>query len=1116
MTAWYECGPAPLERLRRIVNLAGARGAVLSPREAYRQELTACRVLELLSRDRGAVIADDVGMGKTYEALAVASLALARGTHHRVVVVTPRPPVRRKWEKDLAQFATCNIVDAETRRMLELSLLGARIGDDAPLAAGEAAATDGRGVAGESTHGEYMSRLVEDAERDGIIFVHQHQLAPTFPGPAQSGFLLSRALRAYGCQTRTVKKLVRKAGFPVPSHDDVPGWLVRAADRASDLRPELGRFVGEWRAAPDPARARDVCNEFRWHLLRAAIGKADLLVVDEAHTLKATSFGRAVRRVFADVDRRLFLSATPFQVSVDEIDEMVNVLWDGASPAELQGLGARLGAFIGAKDELDERWNAVPPEQVAAAADAIRRGGAPANALAPVKEVASAWSRTLDAKERAAAALGRFVVRSVRKEKAEYRVLFLGDPDPARTTRGRVDDDGLMDRAARGVPILPHDVVVLATERLLAELRRSGDDRTFVAQIRQNATSSYGALRKWLDDGLRDGDGGPRFLDGADHATASCARVLSRMLPSKNDARSVHPKVRATAHLAATHALDLGKTLVFTGRRQTASEVAAQVNRIVDERLLRHVPGHAATAPERRQRLRRELLGNGLLSLAVRENPVRTILPRLAGLPEVPPECRRIDDELLDAAGAAFGHDGLDAEGLLLAVSAVILRRLEGDRPALLARRLGALSDGERALLEVVRSRGARPGRASPRRRRELGGLLGFLLEGPDLFAPWAPILRPLSLDERRLFERAAAAVVSHPILVSRSVPVGGGTWGIEVLEAVAAGLQEVALRIDRALERVLAGGAGTRGDRLRVIVELLGAKKAEHVAAALVEDDVKAQLRRDAFNLPFGPYVVVATPRFGEGIDLHRECSRVVHHDAHWNPAVLEQRTGRVDRIHSRTAREGCALEVYLPFVKGSVDEQILRRAFERASWYDALLGGTRDASVLKQVEDAGDEDAGPSRAEVEGTKARRRFPWDLARRLEIDLAPEVPSGGEPPPAAAPSPYAPDRPSDAAPPGAAARRILTGLEPAQVHVSHGAEDSIVLECRTALVKTLRVEALVSATDVSFISGASRVRVSSREDALRERIVFALADLVAAATAPAGAGAVSGRESPAA
>ena len=57
-------------------------------------------------------------------------------------------------------------------------------------------------------------------------------------------------------------------------------------------------------------------------------------------------------------------------------------------------------------------------------------------------------------------------------------------------------------------------------------------------------------------------------------------------------------------------------------------------------------------------------------------------------------------------------------------------------------------------------------------------------------------------------------------------------------------------------------------------------------------------------FNTPLVPEVLIVTTVGQEGIDLHRECSHVVHHDLPWNPATLEQRTGRVDRIGSKAER--------------------------------------------------------------------------------------------------------------------------------------------------------------------------------------------------------------------
>jgi len=50
-------------------------------------------------------------------------------------------------------------------------------------------------------------------------------------------------------------------------------------------------------------------------------------------------------------------------------------------------------------------------------------------------------------------------------------------------------------------------------------------------------------------------------------------------------------------------------------------------------------------------------------------------------------------------------------------------------------------------------------------------------------------------------------------------------------------------------------------------------------------------------FNLPGPPYVLLCTKIAREGIDLHLWCRRVVQYDLEWNPALMEQQIGRVDR---------------------------------------------------------------------------------------------------------------------------------------------------------------------------------------------------------------------------
>jgi hypothetical protein len=102
-------------------------------------------------------------------------------------------------------------------------------------------------------------------------------------------------------------------------------------------------------------------------------------------------------------------------------------------------------------------------------------------------------------------------------------------------------------------------------------------------------------------------------------------------------------------------------------------------------------------------------------------------------------------------------------------------------------------------------------------------------------------------------------------------------------------------------------------------------------------------------FNTPLLPEILICTSVGAEGIDLHRHCRRVIHYDLAWNPALVEQRTGRIDRIGSKTFRERervkfepkPALEVGIPFLAGTYDERMFDELRMRAQTFEVLTGG-------------------------------------------------------------------------------------------------------------------------------------------------------------------------------
>jgi hypothetical protein len=122
-------------------------------------------------------------------------------------------------------------------------------------------------------------------------------------------------------------------------------------------------------------------------------------------------------------------------------------------------------------------------------------------------------------------------------------------------------------------------------------------------------------------------------------------------------------------------------------------------------------------------------------------------------------------------------------------------------------------------------------------------------------------------------------------------------------------------------------------------------------------------------FNTPLLPEVLVCTSVGQEGIDLHRHCRHVIHYDLAWNPAVLEQRTGRADRIGSKTFRERelaldsekPCLEIVVPYLAGTYDERMYEELRLRAQMFEVLTGGdlaseNRDG-LSSENEDEGSE---------------------------------------------------------------------------------------------------------------------------------------------------------------
>jgi helicase-like protein len=172
-------------------------------------------------------------------------------------------------------------------------------------------------------------------------------------------------------------------------------------------------------------------------------------------------------------------------------------------------------------------------------------------------------------------------------------------------------------------------------------------------------------------------------------------------------------------------------------------------------------------------------------------------------------------------------------------------------------------------------------------------------------------------------------------------------------------------------------------GSRMAALLAALAGQKADR-RVVFVHGKTHGETRQravDAFNTPLYPEVLIATPILAEGLDLHRFCRRVIHHDLPWNPAKLEQRTGRVDRVGSLAERLRRAdrntvvpIEVSLPFVPGTYDEFVHDRVLARRREFRCLLGN--------RPEWRGDGELGES-------EHGQPIAEELVTALQVNLAP-------------------------------------------------------------------------------------------------------------------------------
>ena len=921
-------------------------------------------ILARLRGQPGVILADEVGMGKTFVALAIAYSIAARNPRGPVIVMAPANLIG-KWEQDLATFSELYL---ENRRPVRRE--GARRED---LTAPEAVRY------GTARHSVDLMRLLDDPDhlRCHLILLAQGAMSRSQTDKWVRLALISEALRQHGRggakRLIQVKRQIHRflaellwAFGEQRAHDwgdklwerlletESSGWkriyndAVREERRHLDDDPvpesvartlsqiDLSPLAEALKQMPLRARggqervserlnvARDALKkeeQLLWKkLLSQSRWRSPLLVMDEAHHLKnpGTSLARQLQSRDASralrtgdgamagaFDRMLFLTATPFQLGHHELvrvlERFADVRWNPAQLGEREVFRQRLRT-LGTR--LDESQRA---------AVAFQRSWSRLRAEDCEGDFEAWWKAVRNMPRDEITTHQRAVVESFERtrrsrESAEEALR----PWIVRHNKGTHWAGTEIERRRRfdGAPVADGagatGLRVPREQRLPFFLAARSAVDPGKDLLGEALCSSYEAFRNTRQQRVAERDEREDEPDSVD-LTHSAWYLQEFDAALKQCTGKAHPKIAATVQRVVELWEAGEKVLVFAFYRQTCAALRIHLSKEIELR--------TATLAERRF---------AEAGRSIRRTELEDVL-------------RRIQDLYFDAP-AAPGRRALDE-----ALQSIVERR----RNDLLDKGASS-SDLVRMMRRFLRVR--------------------------------TTLVRCFPLGE---YQTLAPAVVLERMLDAKDA--SSVTWrakfrafvdfltdGCTAVERI--GYLDATAKARTGGSRVDADDVNADDENRKESVVTVGNVQ---VATGATKRDTRVRLMR-AFNTPFFPDILVCSQVMAEGVDLQRHCRHVIHHDLAWNPSSIEQRTGRVDRLGCKAEGQE-PINVYLPYLAGAADERQYRVMTERDQWFRVVMGQDEVARLI-----------------TPDSNAVAPLPRSVADELSFDLALDKDTGSE------------------------------------------------------------------------------------------------------------------------
>lgn len=139
--------------------------------------------------------------------------------------------------------------------------------------------------------------------------------------------------------------------------------------------------------------------------------------------------------------------------------------------------------------------------------------------------------------------------------------------------------------------------------------------------------------------------------------------------------------------------------------------------------------------------------------------------------------------------------------------------------------------------------------------------------------------------------------------------------------------------------------------------------------------------------------HVLLSTEVGGEGLDM-QFCNTMVNYDLPWNPMVVEQRIGRIDRI----GQQAKVIHIYTMIVQGTIQEKIHDRLLSRIEIFrqtigdlEPILSGPFEGSTIEEaIEDLYRTELSQEELDEKMRRIERALERNLedSRKLEKELS--------------------------------------------------------------------------------------------------------------------------------